>query len=105
MRYIDYCPAPIERIPDFTECGIYNDYELHCEEYPGAYEMSVFLSRIPYCDYSPIQDDFYFRNGIIHSDWVIFFTCRPKDAERIAYVSRHLKYLISIGDCEGVMLT
>lgn len=96
MRSTNYTPPPVEYIPDLTECGVLSDYELHCEEYPGAYEMAQFLAKLPYCDFSPIQDDFYFSNGIIRSNWVIFFTCRPTDAERIAYVSKHLKYLINI---------
>lgn len=105
MQSIKYTPAPIEHVPDLATCGVLKDYELHCEEYPGAYEMSQFLAKLPYCDYSPILDDFYFSNGIIYSNWVIFFTCRPTDAERMAYVSRELKYLISIGNYEGEMLT
>ena len=96
MRYINYCPAPVERVPDLSECGVLGDYELSCEEYPGVYEMAQFLANLRYCDYCPPQDDFYFSDGIIRSHWIIFFTCRPTDAERLAYVARQLKYPISI---------
>lgn len=96
MRSIDYSPAPIERIPDLSECGVLGDYELMCEEYPGAYEMSRFLEKLRYCDYSQPQDDFYFHRGVIHSQWIIFFTCRPTDAARMAYVAKQLRYPISI---------
>ena len=96
MRSIDYAPAPIERIPDLSECGILGDYELMCEEYPGAYEMSRFLEKLRYCDYSQPQDDFYFSRGIIRSQWIIFFTCRPTDAERMAYVAKRLRFPVSI---------
>ena len=109
MRSINYCPAPIERIPDLLECGVLKDYKLVCEEYPGVYEMSRFLEKLGYCDYSQPQDDFYFRNGVIHSQWIIFFTCRPTDAERMAYVAKRLRFPISIcgymndGDLEEVL--
>ena len=96
MRSIDYCPAPIERLPDLAECGVLGDYELSCDEYPGVYEMAQFLANLRYCDYCPPQDDFYFSEGIIRSHWIIFFTCRPTDAERLAYVAKQLKYPISI---------
>ena len=96
MRSINYAPAPIEHIPDLAECGVLGDYELSCEEYPGAYEMSRFLSNLRYCDYSPPQDDFYFSRGVIHSQWVIFFTCRPTDAERMAYVAKRLQFPVNI---------
>ena len=96
MRSINYCPAPIERLPDLTECGVLGDYELSCEEYPGVYEMSQFLETLRYCDYSQPQDDFYFHKGIIRSQWVIFFTCRPTDAERMAYVAQRLQFPVNI---------
>lgn len=104
MRSINYCPAPIERFPDLTECGVLEDYELHAVEYPGAWEMSQFLRNLRYCDYSRPMDDFYLDNGIIKSNWVIFFTCRPTDAERLACISRYLKYPVVIWNSEGIML-
>ena len=104
MRSISYCPAPVEHIPDLMECGILGDYALMCDEYPGAYEMGQILATMPYCDFSPPQDDFYFKDGIIYSNWIIFFTCRPTDALRLAYVANRLKYPITIKDYKGGIL-
>lgn len=101
MPYINYTPAPIEHIPDLTDCGVLKDYELNCDEYPGAYQMSLLMANLPYCDYSQPLDDFYYKNGIIFSNWTIFFTCRPRDAERLAYISRHMKYPVTIRSYKG----
>lgn len=87
MQSINYNPAPIEFHPDI-ESYITSDYVMWCEEYPGAYIMCQYLSKLPYCDFSPPTDDFYFKDGIIRSNWVVFFTCRPKDAERMRYVAQ-----------------
>ena len=104
MRSINYCPPPIERFPDLTECGVLEDYELHSIEYPGAWEMSQFLRNLRYCDYSRPMDDFYLDDGVIKSNWVIFFTCRPTDAERLVHIANYLKYPVYILNSEGLML-
>lgn len=96
MRSISYAPPPIEHIPDLTECGVLQDYELQCDEYPGAYIMSQIMENIPYCDYSRPQDDFYLKDGIIYSNWIIFFTCRPRDAYRLAFIAKRIGYPIHI---------
>lgn len=105
MRSIRYAPAPKEFIPELVP-GLINDYEMHCDEYPGIYIMCQILSGFPMCDYSPILDDFYFMDGVIRSNWVIFFSCRPRDAERLSYVARRLKkYIVHIQDADGGELT
>ena len=98
MRYIrDYVPAPIEYHPDIDSL-LTSDYVMWCDEYSGAYIMSQYLAKLPCCDFSPPTDDFYFQDGVIHSNWVIFFTCRPKDADRMQYVANRLlpKYYINM---------
>jgi len=96
MRSINYSPPPAERIPDLEACGILKDYELQCDEYPGAYIMSQFMDKIPDCDFSRPQDDFYLKDGIIYSNWIVFFTCRPRDAMRLAFIARRIGYPIHI---------
>ena len=91
MRSTNPVEYPLEmRLPDLRDCGVIQEYELQCDEYPGAYAMSQYMDNMDICDYSRPQDDFYLLNGIIYSNWVIFFMCRPKDAARLAYVARQL---------------
>lgn len=102
MRSIDYGPPPIERDFD-TYKSIFSDYEISCDEYPGIWTAIQYLDNIPTCDRSTPMDDVYFSNGIIQSHWIIFVTCRPRDAEALEYVFRRFipKYYISIRNCDS----
>ena len=89
----DYSPPPIE--PDYS--SLMDDYVLYSEDYPGAWTMCQFLKNMGYCAYSEPTDDFYLKDGVIHSNWVVFFSCRPRDAERLGYIASRTKYHIWIG--------
>ena len=89
MRSINYSPAPIEFLPDLSECGILQDYEFCFSEYPGAYHCHQLLKHFT-ADYSMPTDDFYLENGMIHSNWIIFVTMRPKDRDRLEYILNRL---------------
>jgi len=101
MRSINYGPPPIEMDLDSSRF-ILSDYEVSCEEYPGIWTAMQYLDHIPMCDRSTPMDDVYFVNGIIRSHWVVFFTCRPKDAEALEYVFRKFipKYYIYVRNCD-----
>lgn len=90
MRSTDYSSSP----PEGNYIDVITDgFELRCDNYAFAYTFSKFLSLIPTCDFSQILDDFWLaENGVPQSDWVIFFTCIPKDAVRLCNVARHIPY-------------
>ena len=79
MRSSRYGPPPREEFYDPTV----HDYEMSSEEYTGIYIMSQILDKMPKCDYSQPLDDVYFKNGVIHSHWVVLFTCMPRDVGRL----------------------
>ena len=90
MQSIDYCPPPVERVPDLSECGILRDFSLRCTEYAHAYNLSRYLETFYMCEFSRPMDDFYLKDGMIYSNWIVFFTCRPTDAERLEYIAVHM---------------
>ena len=69
-----------------------NDYELRCSNYAVAYNFVRFLETLKMCEHSSIIDDCYypFSSNQCPYEWVVFFTCRPKDALRMKYVARHI---------------
>ena len=94
MRSSRYGPSPTE---EEMENAIVSDYEMSSEEYTGVYLMSQILEKLPKCYFSQPLDDVYFKNGVIHSHWVVLFTCMPKDIGRLEAVSRRLgKYAVKI---------
>ena len=88
MRSYSYAPAPKEHIPDIDHITL--EYVMWCDEYAAAYIMCQFLSKLRYCDFSPPTDDFYFKDGVIHSNWVVFYSCRPVDADRLRYIANRV---------------
>ncbi len=94
MRSSRYGPPPCCELDDDP---IVSDYEMSSEEYTGVYLMSQILDKLPRCYYSEPLDDVYFRNGIVHSHWVVLFTCRPNDIGKLKAISRRLgKYSVKI---------
>ena len=90
MRSTDYCPPPPEG--NWVD-AITDGFELRCDNYAFAYTFLQFLSNLAVCDFSQILDDFWFSgDGIPQSDWVIFFTCLPKDAIRLTHVAGNIPY-------------
>ena len=76
--------------------GLVKHYEFVADEYPDAWKFKQFLKNLNYCDFSDIQDDIYFiinhRNEqVIMCKRIIFFSCRPKDMNRLGYVLQCLK--------------
>ena len=95
MRSTNYGPPPIDSNIDIDPCV--SDYEMSCDEYVGVYLMSQILSKMPRCSYSTPMDDVYFKDGVIHSHWVVLFTCMPKDIGRLEAISRRLgRYAVKI---------
>lgn len=66
---------------------ITKSYEFRCSNYAVAYNFIQYLDRLRYCDYSGIIDDFISPPA---SEWIIFFTCLPKDAERLRKVANYI---------------
>lgn len=62
-----------------------NDYMLKCDNYAVAYKLLPILDRMPFCERSDITDDYFWPYSSI-----IFFTCRPDDAERIKCVAKRI---------------
>ena len=95
MRSTNYGPPPYDNIRDGDPSVC--DYEMSCDEYTGVYLMSQILDKLQKCDYSQPLDDVYFKNGIIHSHWVVLFSCRPQEIKRLEAVSRRLgKFAVKI---------
>lgn len=103
MRSTKYCPPPPEGnyIDNLTK-----SFEMRCDNYAVAYTFTQFLDRLRLCDFSSIVDDFFYHKGVPVSDWVIFFSCLPKDAERMTYVIANIPYKASviIKDEEGAVI-
>lgn len=99
MRSTEYGPPPIE----FPMEAITKDFEFRCDNYAVAYTFIQFLNQLYLCDHSGVLDDFVYKNGIPVSDWVVFFTCLPKDADRMTYVAKYIPYgsTITIKNEEG----
>lgn len=103
MRSIDYFPSPPEG--NYID-AITRNFELRCNNYAVAYNFIQFLENLPVCDWSPIMDDYFYHKGFPVSDWVVFFSCLPKDAERMTYVISNLpqKASIIVKDEEGSVI-
>lgn len=95
MRSTNYGPPPND---SFREIGpSICDYEMSCDEYTGVYLMSQILDKLHRCDYSQPLDDVYFKNGVIHSHWVVLFSCRPQDIGKLNAISKRLgKFAVNI---------
>ena len=95
MRSSRYGPPPRDDYLDGDPT--IRDYEMSSEEYTGVYLMSQVLDKLPKCDFSQPLDDVYFKNGVIHSHWVVLFSCMPRDIGRLEAVSNRLgKYAVRI---------
>lgn len=81
MQYTSYPKEQDELLN--TIC---RNYEFAAADYPTAWMFREFLKTINPCDYSEILDDVYFKRGIIQCIRIIFFTCRPRDMERLSCV-------------------
>jgi len=95
MRSSRYGPPPREDFRDGDPTV--SDYEMSSEEYTGVYLMSQVLDKMPKCDYSQPLDDVYFKDGVIHSHWVVLFSCMPRDVGRLEAISKRLgRYAVKI---------
>lgn len=66
------------------------DFMLKCDNYAVAYKLLPIIDRLQLCERSDITDDYFFPYSS-----VIFFTCRPDDAERIKCVAKRIPSSIS----------
>lgn len=85
------------------------DYEFVTDEYPAAYQFRLYLRNLHMCDYSEILDDIYYTTDytgepMIRCRRVIFFSCLPKDVERMTYILERLGRHAEILDSEGELL-
>ena len=67
-----------------------DDYMLVCDNYAVAYKLLPILDKVQLCERSDITDDYYWPYSS-----VIFFTCRPEDAERIKCVAKRIPSYIN----------
>ena len=77
--------ATMDRETDKLFRTLTNDYMLKCDNYSVAYMLLPIIDRLQLCERSDITDDYFFPYSSI-----IFFTCRPDDAERIECVAKRL---------------
>ena len=61
------------------------DFMLKCDNYAVAYKLLPIIDKVQLCERSDITDDYYFPYPS-----VIFFTCRPVDAERIKCIAKRI---------------
>ena len=61
------------------------DYEFKCNNYAVAYNFIKILDKLEMCEHSDMVDDCFWPYS-----WVVFFSCRPKDALRMKYVAKKL---------------
>lgn len=62
-----------------------SDYIFKCDNYAVAYIFMQFLDKLRMCERSDIEEDYCYPYSRI-----IFFTCLPRDAERMKYVANHI---------------
>ena len=62
-----------------------SDYMFKCDNYAVAYNFTQFLDKLRMCERSDIEEDYCYPYSRI-----IFFTCLPRDAERMKYVANHI---------------
>ena len=62
-----------------------DDYIFKCDNYAVGYQLMRILDRMNMCEHSSMIDDCWWPYS-----WIIFFTCRPEDVERIACVARRI---------------
>ena len=104
MKSIRYVPYPRE-CDELMEI-LTKDYEFVAEEYPTAWQFRQFLKNLYLCDYSEILDDVYFSmddryDPVVMCKRVIFFSCRPRDMERMGYILERLGKEAMILDDQG----
>ena len=66
------------------------NYIFRCDNYAVAYQLMSVLDHIKFCEYSMPVDDCWWPYS-----WLIFFTCMPKDVERICCVAKRIPSSIS----------
>lgn len=89
MRSTKYANRPREC--DELLNTICKDYHFAAYDYPSAWLFREFLKKLELCDFSEILDDVYIKQDKNGDPFpvdirIIFFTCRPKDMERMACV-------------------
>lgn len=107
MRSIRYSSHPREC--DELMDVLTEDYEFIADEYPTAWKFRQFLKTLQLCDFSEILDDNYFITDenfdpIIMCNRIIFFSCRPRDMERLCHVLEHLGKEARIYSGEGDLI-
>lgn len=88
MQYTNH-PHECDELLD----SICKDYTFVAADYPTAWTFREFLKKITPCDFSEIEEDIYPRHPDLTFVRVIFFTCRPKDMERLAFIAKHFHWL------------
>ena len=101
MRSIKHCPYPRE---DALLDILTTDYEFIADEYVTAWKFRQFLKNLRMCDYSDILDDIYYARGIVMCRRVIFFSCMPRDVDRMTFVLERIGGAASIADDEGEVI-
>ena len=105
---LHYSPYPRE-CDELME-ALTRDYEFVSEDYPVAWKFRQYLKNLQLCDFSEILDDVYYENDrlgepIVKCKRVIFFSCRPKDVERISYILERIgNGIATIYDEEGEII-
>lgn len=62
-----------------------DDYIFKCDNYAVAYNLIPFLNKIDMCEHSDIVDDCWWPYS-----YIIFFTCLPKDVQRILCMANRI---------------
>ena len=70
--------------------AITKDYEFRTTNYAVAYQFLQFLNKLKLCEHTDIYDDYSFKGNSVYSDWVIFFTCMPKDMMRMGFIAKRI---------------
>ncbi len=95
MQSIKYTNRPREC--DELLTSICKSYQFAASEYPTAWLFREFLKKLDLCDFSEILDDVYVKQDKDGDPFpvdirIIFFTCLPKDMERMACITEYFPF-------------
>lgn len=82
---LSFPPDYLYGFDDYIFNMVTSDYEFKCDNYAVAYAFLRMLDKLEMCEHSELTDDCFWPYS-----WIIFFTCRPKDALRMKYVAKCL---------------
>ena len=95
--------SPYPREDDLMDI-LTKDYEFVSDEYPVAWKFRQYLKNLRLCDFSEILDDVYYSGDVVMCRRVIFFSCMPKDIDRMSFVLERLGVSASIVDDYGEVI-